>query len=70
MSDGKRIVFAFVLIRKTAYSAQLPQGPESIPPPGKELVTVRLMSHIPENDILRRIEYIMEAYGKLDSAKA
>ena len=65
MPGGKSIVFALGRIGKTAEAPEFAVGLESVSSPGKKLVSVGLVPHIPHNTVIWGIENIMHRHGEL-----
>ena len=65
MPHTKSVVFAFVTARETTQTAQLAQGLHALAPPGENFVGVRLVSNVPDDAILRRVEYVMQSNRQL-----
>src|SRR4030095_13898907 len=70
MSHSKRVVFTFTSSWKTAKSLILSVGNKIIAPAGENFMPVSLVSHIPNQLIVGRIENIMECNGQFNHAKA
>lgn len=69
MTGAEGVVFGFVTSQKTADAAVLLDGGEQFAPPGKNLVTVRLVTDVPDETIVGRIEGVMKGDGQLDGAQ-
>mmetsp|Transcript_20625 Transcript_20625/g.44893 ORF Transcript_20625/g.44893 Transcript_20625/m.44893 type:complete len:251 (+) Transcript_20625:1572-2324(+) len=59
MAGAERIVFTFFSFAKSGDTIQLTEGGESVPSSGQNLVGVTLMGHIPNNIVVRHVEYIV-----------
>ena len=69
MGGAERVIFRLTASRKTRDAAMLAQ-PRHIPAPaGQDLVRIGLMTDIPDNAIMRRIENVMNRQRKLYGAK-
>src|SRR5207302_6333257 len=53
--------------RVPGQAASLPEGGEALPAAGNDLVNVRLVAGVPQNDVPRRVENPVESQGQLDS---
>jgi len=53
VTDIERVIHAFFSSREAAGAAILPERAEQLPPPGDNLVGVRLVAHIPDDFIIR-----------------
>ena len=62
----KCIAPAFLSLGEAAHTAKLTQGIKAVAPSGQKLVRIGLMSHIPDNLILRQIQHQMKCHGKLN----
>ena len=58
------IAFAFFSFRKTAKPMKLAQRRKTVLSPGENFMSVRLMTHIPDNLILRQIQTKMQRHGQ------
>ena len=65
MSSIKYIALAFFSLGKSAHSAVLSKGIKSFPAPGKKLMGIGLMSHIPDDLISRQVKRQMQRNGQL-----
>ena len=63
------IVTAFRPPRVSAEAAFEPQRMKTVPPAREDLVGMGLVAHIPNQQILFRVEHMMESDGKLDRAE-
>src|ERR1700746_2979966 len=70
MSHSESIVFTFRTFRETAYSFVDTIGVKILSSPGKDLVPVRLVAHIPNQLIIRCIENIMQCNCQLNNTQA
>ena len=70
MAGDKRIVLAFLRIRESADAFVSSQGGESVASTGNNFVSVSLMAHVPNDTIVRSIEYAMQSHGKLHRSQA
>ena len=65
MTGVETVVFAFAALGKAAQTVKLTQRIKAPGPAGEDLVYVRLMSHIPDYLILRRVKYLVQSDGQL-----
>ena len=68
MGDVKSVIRALIANRKAGDPAVLADGGEAIAPSSQNLVSVRLVSHVPDDFVLRRVERVMEGEGQLHRA--
>ena len=66
MARVEGVAFALRPFGKTAESAILANRVELRLAPGEELVRIRLVAHVPDEPVVRGIEYVVERYRKLD----
>ena len=64
MRRSERIVFAFCPFGKTVKTPWLSQCSDSIPAARKNFMWIGLVSNIPHEQVIWRIEYIVESYCK------
>src|SRR4051794_40788260 len=69
MGGPERIVFAFAAPREPAEPPALAKRPDSVAPPGDDLVRIGLVPDVPDQFVVRGVEYIMGRNGKLDHAE-
>ena len=62
MSTDKRVVFAFVRGGEWADAAQFAVGIELVASARQDLVSVSLMTYVPDNAVFGRIVNIVESY--------
>ena len=60
MSSIKYIALAFFSLWKSAHSAVLSKGIKSFPAPGKDLVRITLVSHVPDKFIAGCSKHLMQ----------
>src|SRR5262245_17113425 len=63
------VVFGFVPAQESGQTAILLYGVQLIATAGQDLMSVRLMPHVPNKTVLGRIKNIMHRHGKLDSTE-
>ena len=69
MSGIKAIALAFLSLGESTHSPEFAQFFKAFPSSGQELVCIRLMSHIPDDLILRKIQRKMQGHRKLNCAQ-
>ena len=69
MSAGKRVVFALLGGREGHDAVQLAVRAETLPAPCQYLMSISLMTHIPNNTVVGGVIYVMEGNGQLHHAK-
>ena len=65
MSAGKRVVFAFKRGGEGTDAAQLAVGAELVAPSGQYLVSVGLMSDVPYEAVVGRVEDVVQCHRQL-----
>ena len=69
MRGAEGVVLAFVTARKAAQPAQLAQGVHTLATTGKNFVRIGLVSNIPDDAVLRRVEHVVQRHGQLYRAQ-
>ena len=69
MPSPERVVSALLHLRESAQPVQLAVHPETVAAAGDDLVGIGLMAHVPDQLVVRRIEYVMQRGGQLDDAE-
>ena len=64
MTGAEGVVLGFLAPRKPGYAALLTQGLHGIPPTREYLVGVRLVPHVPDQPVIRRVVDVMERDGE------
>ena len=70
MRGAERIVFALRAFRETRKPAALPDRADAVAPARQDLVRIRLMTDIPDQPVMRRVEDVVQRQGQLDDAEA
>jgi hypothetical protein len=70
MTANERVVLALLWRWEGTYASELAVGLELLTPSGQNLMTIGLMTHVPDDTILGSIEHIVQGDGKLHHAKA
>ena len=70
MTHAKRVIFALISFWKSTESLVLSVRDEIVAPASENLMSVGLVTHVPNQLIVRGIIYIMECYGKFYHAQA
>ena len=70
VSHVKGVVRALVAHRKAGDAPVLPDGRETVAPPGEDLVSVSLVAYVPHDLVARRVEGVMQRQRQLDGAQA
>src|ERR1035441_5274955 len=68
VAHAERVVLAFAARRKRRQTVILLDGMEQRSSPRQHLVGVRLMSHIPDQPVVRSIEHIVQGDGQFDGS--
>ena len=69
MSVYKIVVYAFVFVCKAGKSARFSQGRKLFISAGKKLMSITLMTYIPDNSILRAVENAVKRDCKFNNAE-
>ncbi len=69
MGRAEGIVGAFRTLGETAQAAALAQGADAIAAPGQDLVRIALVTDVPDDDVVWRIEHMMQRHGQFDHAQ-
>ena len=64
------VVLGFRAVREAREPARLADRLETVAPAGQDLVRIRLVAHVPDEEVLRRVEHVVERDGQLDRAEA
>jgi hypothetical protein len=67
---AERVVFGFRALGETAQAPALPDGADAVAPPGHDLVRIGLMSDVPDQPVVRRVEHVVDRDRQLDHAEA
>ena len=70
MGCAKRVIHAFIAFGEAGQAAALTYCANAIAPTGQNLVRVTLMSHIPDDAVVRRVEKIVQRDGQLDHTQS
>ena len=66
MRGAEGVVLALVTTREPAYAAQLAQAQHPVAAAGQDLVRIGLVTDIPDQPVMRRVEYIVQRNSQLD----
>ncbi len=69
MPDIKTVVITLFAFRKTADTIELSQGMKIVISTGQKLMSIRLMTNIPDNLVLGRIEDPMQSDREFNNAQ-
>ncbi len=69
MAGHEGVVAALLRLWETGQASQLPEGTEQLPPSGKELVDVALVSHIEHQTVPGRVVDPVEGYRQLHGSQ-
>lgn len=69
MRGAEGVVFGFGAARETGDAAELAQPRHLIAAAGQDLVRIRLMTDVPDDAVIRRIEHIVQRDGQLHRAQ-
>ncbi len=70
MSNPKGVVFALLAARERRQTAGLLDRGQTLAAAGKDLVGIRLVSDIPHQPVVWRMEHIVQGNRQLDSSQA
>jgi hypothetical protein len=70
MANTERVVFAFATRRKWREAVLELDRPQLVATSRQHLVRIRLMTDVPHDAVVRRIEYVVQGDRKLDGAEA
>ena len=70
VADAESVVFALAARRKRREPGVLFDGVQLLAAPGQYLVRVGLMPHIPDQTVVRGVEYIMQRNGQFNGAQS
>ena len=70
MRGAERVVSALRAFRETRKPAALPDRADTVAPTRQDLVRIRLMTDIPDQPIMRRVEDVVQRHSQLDDAEA
>ncbi|MNS64699.1 hypothetical protein D3C72_978350 [compost metagenome] len=63
------VVFALGPLGEARQAAALTQGADAVATPGQDLVRIALMADVPDQDVLGRLEHMVQGHGQLDHAQ-
>ena len=66
MRGTKGVVFGFAALGKARHTAKLPERAHAGLAPGQYFVRIRLVTHIPNNAVVRCVVDIMQCNGEFD----
>ena len=69
MTDAEGVVFALGAGGKGRETAVLLDGVQELAPAGEHLVRVRLMTDVPHQPVVGRVENVMQRHGQLDRSQ-
>jgi hypothetical protein len=70
MARAEGIVFALVALAETGKTSGLADRAHATTTTGQDLVGIGLMTYVPDQPVVRRIEDMMQRNSELDYAKA
>ena len=70
MGRAERVVFTLAALGKAIEAAALAQGPDPVTTTGENLVGIGLVSHIPDQPVVRCIENVMEPQRSIPRRRA
>src|SRR3954469_10190798 len=70
MRGAETVVLALGALGETGEPAALPQRPNPLAASGQNFVRVGLVSDVPDQPVVRRVEYVMQGDRQLDDAEA
>ena len=66
MPRAEGVVFRLCALRKAGNSIDLTQMRHLLASSGDDFMTVALMTHVPHDFVIRRVEYMMQGNGQLN----
>ena len=69
MRSTKRIIFAFRTLGEAGQTATLAKRTDTITTAGQNFVGISLMSNVPNQNIVRCVEHVMQSGRQFDNAK-
>ena len=69
MGGAKGVVLTFIAARKARQPAQLAQGAHALAPARQYFVRIGLVTHIPHQPVVRRVENIVQRHRQFDRAE-
>jgi hypothetical protein len=69
MRGAKGVVAAFIAPRKTAEAAELAQAGHAFAPAGQDFVRIGLVTHVPDQPVIGRVEHIVQGDRELHGAE-
>ena len=69
MRRAERVVLALGALGESGKTATGTQRADAITAPGEDLVRIGLMADVPDDSVIRGVEYIMKCGGQFDHAK-
>ncbi len=70
VAHAEGVVLTFAALGETAEALVQPVGVEQFTPSGEDLVPVGLVSHVPNELVVGRVEDVVQCHGELHHAKA
>ncbi len=64
------VVFALGALGEAGQAAALAQGADAVAPAGQDLVRIALVADVPDQDVVRRVEDVVQGRRQLDHAEA
>ncbi len=64
------VVFALGALGETRQAPALAQGADAVAPAGEDLVRIGLVADVPDDDVVRRVEHVVQGDRQLDHAQA
>src|SRR5690606_18698534 len=65
----ERVELAFAALREARKAATLAQGANTVAAAGQDLVRVGLVSDVPDQDVARGVEHVVQRHRELDHAE-
>src|SRR5262245_57021439 len=70
MRSAEGVVLAFGAAGETGQAGAHAQGADPVAPAGQDLVRIGLMTDVPDQAIMRRVERMMQRHSEFDDPKA
>ena len=69
MRRAKSVVLALVTFGKACQATGLAQAVHLVTPTGEDFVRIGLVTHVPDQAVVRRVEHVVQGDGELDRAQ-
>ena len=70
MGGAEGVVFALAALGEAGQATRLTQGADAVAAAGQDFVRIALVADVPDQDVLRGLEDVVQGDGQLDHAEA